>query len=268
MEANRMAEGANQMAFTFLKKGAESAKLAQRAAAEAEQRQGNKAFRFWMKEKEEARITFIDGDLQEDGPHAGHLDQYRYYEHNLFLNGQWNNFFVCPERTNPDSGEKCPICESGDKPAFVALFTVIDHRQFTSSKDKTKVYKDTKKLLVAKPQTYELLTKHAIKRGGLTGCTFDASRIGDKSASVGSMFDFVEKKSVEDWKKLYQIERTDPKTNQKSKVSNFTPLEYEKEISYRTADELRKEVAADADVPFKAPGGTGAAGSPDYSDEL
>ena len=122
----------------------------------------------------------------------------------------------------------------------MALFTIIDHRQIPSSKDKTKIWKDTKKLLVAKPQTYELLTKHAIKRGGLAGCTFDASRVGDKSASVGSMFDFVEKKDVKELQKLYMVERIDPKTNQKVKVTNFTPADYEKEIQYRTGEQLRQ----------------------------
>lgn len=257
------------MAFTFLKRGAESAKLAARAAAEAEQRRSEqgKMFRFWMKEKEEARITFVDGELATEGPLAGYPDPHRYFEHNLFLNGVWNNFFVCPEKTNPDSGDKCPICESGDKPALVALFTIIDHRQIQSSKDKTKVWKDTKKLLVAKPQTYELLTKHAIKRGGLAGCTFDASRVGDKSASVGSMFDFVEKKSIEELKKIYMIEKVDPKTNQKIKVTNFTPADYEKEIVYRSGEDLKKYMDSTADIPFKGtPSGSG--GEADYSKEL
>jgi len=253
------------MAFTFLKRGAEGAKLAQRAAAEAEQRrlQENKMFRFWMKEKEEARITFIDGELAKEGPLQGLLDPPRYYEHNLFLNGSWNNFFVCPEKTSPDSGDKCPICESGDRPSLVALFTILDHRAIQSTKDKTKMYKDTKKLLVAKPQTYEILLKHAIKRGGLAGCTFDASRVGDKSASVGSMFDFVEKNDVKELQKLYMIEKADPKTNVKTKVTNFTPADYEKEIVFKSGDDLRKEMnKEDANVPFDKK--TAA----DYSDQL
>ena len=257
------------MGFTFLKTGAESAKMAQRAAAEQEQRQSErgKLFRFWMKEKEEARITFVDGELAKEGALAGYLDPPRYYEHNLFLHGQWNNFFYCPEKTNPDADDKCPLCESGDKPALVALFTIIDHRTIQSTKDKTKVWKDTKKILVAKPQTFELLTKHAIKRGGLAGCTFDASRVGDKSAAVGSMFDFVEKKGITELQKLYTTERLDPKTNVKTKVTNFTPADYEKEIAYRTGEQLRKEMDKDADVPFKSPGGTGASGV-DYSNQL
>jgi hypothetical protein len=254
------------MAFKFLKTGAESAKLAQRAAAEAEARrlEQGKMFRFWMKEKEEARITFVDGDLNAEG----FLCPPRYYEHNLFLSGTWNNFYLCPEKTAPEAGDKCPICESGDKPALVALFTVIDHRQI-QSRDKTKIWKDTKKILVAKTQTYELLNKHAMKRNGLAGCTFDASRVGDKSASVGSMFDFVEKKPVEELKKIYLIDKVDPKTNAKTKVTNFTPADYDAEIVIRSGEELRKLMAVapkgDDDVPFEKPAGTGAV---DYSKDL
>jgi len=237
--------------------------MAQKAAIEAEQRKSEqgKLYRFWMKEKEEGRITFIDGDLVD-----GVLCPPRYYEHNLFMNGSWNNFFACPEKTNPEANDKCPICESGDRPSLVALFTILDHRQIQSTKDKNKVYKDQKKLLVAKPQTFELLNKHAMKRGGLAGCTFDASRVGDKSASVGSMFDFVEKNPVEELKKVYMIEKVDPKTNTKSKVTNFTPADYEAEIVYRTGDELRKLVDA---PPSSGNGGNhGSTSGPDYAKEL
>lgn len=255
------------MGFTFLKTGAESAKLAQKAAAEVEQRKAEqgKMFRFWMKEKEEARITFVDGDLNAEGV----LCPPRYYEHNQYLNGSWNNFFVCPEKTNPDANDKCPICESGDRPSLVALFTVIDHRQIPSSKDKTKIWKDTKKLLVAKTQTYELLNKHAMKRGGLTGCTFDASRVGDKSASVGSMFDFVEKHEIEELKKTYMVEKVDPKSNVKTKVTNFTPADYDAEIVYRTGDELRKLLEGGSTAqPATSGMATGGATAADYSKEL
>ena len=225
------------MAFSFLQKGAASANLAKKAAQEQEARKSEqgKLFRFWLKEGEEARITFVDWDLTPEG----YLLPHRYYEHNLFVNGSWNNFYVCPEKTHPELKDKCPICEGQDRPALVALFTIIDHRVI-QSKDKTKTYKDTKKLLVAKSQTFEILNKHAIKRGGLACCTFDVSRVGDKSASVGSMFDFVEKRDLKELQKLYMVERVDPKTNLKMKLTNFTPADYEKEIVYRTGEELRK----------------------------
>jgi len=252
------------MAFSFLKKGAESAALAKKQAAEAEQRrqEQGKMFRFWLKENEEARITFVDGDLSKEG----YLTPDRYYEHNLYLNGSWNNFFVCPEKTNPDAKDTCPICVSGDRPALVALFTIIDHRSIPSTKDKSKVYKDTKKILVAKPQTFEILNKIAVKRGGLANATFDVSRIGDKSASVGSMFDFVEKKELAVLQGMFMAEKTDPKTNVKSKVTNFAPADYEKEIVYRTGAELSA-------LGLGKPGETGESSPPpqqkaDYANEL
>ena len=66
------------------------------------------------------------------------------------------------------------------------------------------------------------------------------------------------------------IERVDPKTNAKIKMTNFTPADYEKEIQFRTEEELRKEINKEIgqtdDVPFKQPGGTG--GTTDYSKEL
>ena len=226
------------MAFKFLKTGTASAELAKKQAVEAEQRKAEqgKLFRFWMKEGEEARITFVDGSLSEEG----FLLPPRFYEHNLFLNGQWNNFFVCPEKTNPESKDTCPICESDDRPSLVALFTIIDHREFTGTKDKTKKYKDTKKLLVAKPQTFELLNRLAIKRGGLACCTFDVSRVGDKAAAVGSLFDFVEKTDLKVLQAKYQREVVDPKTNVKTKQSYFTPADYEHEITYRTGLQLKE----------------------------
>jgi len=253
------------MAFSFLKTGSASAQLAQQQAAEVAQRQAEqgKLFRFWVKEGEEARITFIDGDLTPEG----YMAPPRYYEHNLYLNGNWNNHFVCPEKTNPDAKDSCPICASGDRPALVALFSILDHRSIPS-RDKTKTYKDTKKLLVAKPQTFEILNKIAVKRGGLACGTFDVSRFGDKSASVGSMFDFVEKKDLKELQKLYMIDKVDPTKNTKMKVTNFVPADYEKEIIYRTGEELLK-------LGFGKPGGaapqttSGPGSAPaDYSDQL
>lgn len=225
------------MALAFLKTGAASAQMAQKEAIEAEKRkeEQGKMFRFWLGENEEAKITFVDGDLSAEG----FLLPPRYYEHNMYLNGNWNNYFVCPEKTNPDSGEVCPICASGDRPALVALFTIIDHRTF-QSKDKTKTYSNTRKLLVVKSQTFEMLNKIALKRNGLAGCTFDVSRVGDKAAAVGSMFDFTEKRSIVELQAVFMETKTDPKTNVKTSGTYFLPADYENEIIYRDAAQLAK----------------------------
>lgn len=224
------------MAFHFLKTGAESTKLAQQAKLEALQKKEsyNKLFRFSLPEGGEAPITFIDGDLSDNGI----LEPPRYYEHRIFLSGSWNNYFVCPVKTNPDAGDFCPLCDSKDKSYLASLFTIIDHRQRVSQKGTA--YSNTKNLFVAKEKTFGLLYKIAQKRGGLACATFDVTRSTDKDMGVGNQFDFVHKRPLEELKKLYVFERTDPKTNEKHVVSNFVPADYSQEIIYRTGEELCK----------------------------
>ena len=220
------------MGISWMKTGAESAKMAQQAEVEQQQQQDQKGklWRFYLKDKEEARITFIDGEVSHDG----HLIPPRYYEHSLELNGKWGNFFVCPEKTMPEAGHKCPICASGNKPSLVALFTIIDHREVKTKKGA--IIKDQKRLLVAKSVTMEMLTKIAVKRGGLAGCTFDVSRMGENSAAVGSMFDFVEKNPLELLQNTFKVEIEE--NGQKKMVTIFTPADYEQEISFKTPEEL------------------------------
>lgn len=254
------------MAFSFIKKGAESAQLAQKAEAEAELKKSEqgKLWRFYLKQiaggkYEEARITFVDGDLSPEG----YLLPPRWYEHTMNLNGNWTNF-VCPEKTNPGTGEVCPLCLSGDRASIVAGFTIIDHRKFKSQKGTE--YSDVRKLFIAKPGTVEMLNKLAVKRGGLAGCTFDVSRTGDKSPSVGNMFDFCEKRPIEELQQTYLWEVVDPKTNAKSKVTYFIPAVYEEETVYRTSEELRKMGLGAPPVPGSSMGNTPP--SMDYSKEL
>lgn len=259
------------MALTWMKKGEDSAKLAQQEELAQEQRKAEqgKMFRFWIKENEDARITFVDGELSADG----HLLPPRYYEHNLYLNGSWGNTYVCPEKTNPEAGEKCPICAGGDRPSLVTLFTIIDHRQFKGKNDV--VYKDTPKLLVAKTQSFELLNKIAQKRGGLAGCTFDVSRMGDKAAAIGSMFDFVEKHDVEVLKKEFTRKVKDDKGNETGKVETiFKPADYEHEIVYRSAEDLaamgfgKGGVGGAPKAPAQQGSQAGQGGYTDYSQQL
>jgi hypothetical protein len=223
------------MGVTWMKTGDESKKMAQQAEQEAEKRRAEigKMFRFFMKPKEERKIIFVDGALDAQG----FLNPPRFYEHNLYLNGSWGNTFVCPEKTDPVNGGKCPICEGGDRPQLVALFTIIDVNPYTAKNGK--VYSNQRKLFVATPGTFEILNKSAIKRGGLVGATFDVSRTKDKDPRVGNVFDFMEKTDPEILKKKLMRTYTD-KENKSVTVCDFMPGEYDKEIIYRTADELRK----------------------------
>lgn len=252
------------MGVSWLKKGEDSAALAERKKAEDAKAASEvgKMWRFWVNKGEEARITFIDGELNDQGV----LMPPRFYEHQLYLSGNWNNFFVCPEKTNPESGQKCPICEGGDKPYLVAMFTILDHRT-SKSKDGTKAYKDQPRLFPAKPASFELLNKLAQKRGGLRGITFDAMRTtDDKSPAVGSTFDFVEKNKPEELEAKYTMSyEKDGKT---VTVSKFVAAEYDKEIVYRTEDELRQLGFGKAVVGGSNPGQQSMEGKPDYTKEL
>jgi hypothetical protein len=257
------------LAFKFIKTGEESVQIAKQAALQQEQfkEKMGKLFRFFLNEGEEGFITFVDGELSPQG----YLIPPRWYEHNLYLNGSWNNYFVCPEKTNPAENEKCPICESGDRPALVSGFTIIDHRTHKSEKS-GKEYKDTRKILIAKSQTFEMLNKIAMKRGGLACATFEVTRVSSKDAAVGSMFDFKEKKSREELMKLYTYEQTDPKTNQKKIVSNFVPADFEQEIVYKTGNELRAlglgKPESNLNPPWQQNGKQETATQTDYSSQL
>jgi hypothetical protein len=221
----------------WMKKGAASAKAVTDHEQEAQRRKSEQGlmFRWSLKKGEEGRLTFIDGDLSPEG----FLLPPRYYEHTVQVShGKYGNY-VCPEKTNPGAGEKCPICEQGDSYAsLVALFTVIDHREYTSKEGKS--YKNRPKLLVVKTSSFEILNKYATKLGGLAGQTFEVSRSnGDKSPGIGDVFIPLEKTPTDVLKGMYTREVVDPKTNQKSIISLFQPADYEKEIVYYTAAELR-----------------------------
>jgi len=196
-------------------KAAQKAFEKEEAKKEQQQEQSKRLRRHWMPKNTETQLTFLDGNLDDDGV----LDAMVFHEHQVFMNGNWRNWFVCTQDQEP-----CPICEGGDNPSLVGVFTVIDHSEFEYN---GKTYKNIRKLFVAKTQTMKQLQKIAAKRDGLAGATFDVSRTGDKSAGVGDMFDFTEKRSLAQLKKAYPD------------VTEWGPANYEEEIIYKDADELR-----------------------------
>ena len=213
------------MAISWASKGSEAAKKfeKEKQQREAKAEANKRMWRFWLKPEEEARVTFVDGDLDENGV----LDVISFPQHQIFMNGTWNNHFICTAKQEP-----CPICESDDNPSMVAVFTIIDHRSIKSG-DGTKVYKDQKRLFVAKYDTFKILQNMAGKRGGLSGITMDILRTGNKSASVGNQFDFIEKNTLDDLRKMYPAKDSEGKP-----YDLFTPAEYEKELQYLTRDQL------------------------------
>jgi len=244
--------------MSWLTQGASSAAALQqeKVKQEARRNETGKMYRFRLKEGEEARITFVDGFLAPDGMNKGCLTFASYHEHTIQANGGWHNY-VC---LHGQGDMHCPLCEEGNRSSFVGALTVIDHREVTS-KDGTKTYKDQKRLFVAKSTTLQMLTQLAAKRGGLAGCTFDVYRTSKTDASVGNIFDFIEKNDVEELKKQFTN-----KNEQGKDVTYFTAAEYDKELPFFKEAELRgmgfgtKSIGNEP--PLQESGGT------DYSGDL
>lgn len=201
----------------WMKKGSAAKNALQKEEAIAEQKKDEqgKLRRFWVPVDGESTITFLDGNLDAEGM----LDNPIFYEHQVNMNGSWKNWFLCTQDEEP-----CPVCEGGSDPYLAGVFTVIDHNEYKASNGK--VYKDQKRLFVAKRGTLKVLQKLAAKRDGLAGCTFTVSRSNDKSAGVGDLFDFEQKRTPKQLLDTYGAEAC-------------TPANYEEEFKYRTAKELR-----------------------------
>jgi hypothetical protein len=225
--------------MNWLATGAQSQALQQQNAVEqaAREAERGKMKRFFITDPgKEARITFVDGAL---GP-QGFLVPPRFYEHHSQLNGKWGHYFVCPEKTMPGAGHKCPICAGGGtdaNPYLASLFTIIDHREFTGSDGK--VYKDQPRLYVAKPQTFEVLNKIAVKLGGLSCVTFDVSRSSKKAASVGDVLINIAKSDETTLQHAYKY-AVKNQQGQEEWYTKFAPADYPNEITFRTPEELLK----------------------------
>lgn len=242
------------MSVSWMMKGSESvqAQKAQEAEAALRREKGGKLYRFYLKPGGSAKITFVDGHLDDNG----FLVPPRWFEHGVRVNGKFETF-VCPVQTVPDGGHHCPICDNGgqqSRAALVSAFTIIDHRESTGSDGK--VYRNQKRLFVCKSGTFEVLSQLGVKRGGIAGWTVDVSRgTKDKDPAVGNVFDFIEKNEIEKLKAAFTRTYKDAEGKDHT-VCDFEPADYEKEIVFRTGDELLKLGIFGGGSSPMAPGGS------------
>jgi len=78
--------------------------------------------RYWMKLGTEGNVTFVDDDTQKlvvevEGQKVRMDLPFMYHEHQLYLNGNWFNYFTCCHNQDDGSGGKvkCPLCLAGEK---------------------------------------------------------------------------------------------------------------------------------------------------------
>lgn len=174
--------------------------------------------RFYLNVGEEKQVTFLDGDMDGDGL----LEFLSFHEHRVQTGPKnWDNI-VCVARQ-----EICPLCNSGDKPSFVGVFTVLNETPYTikTGPNAGKVLEARRELYVATANTLQVLQHHAAKRGGLRGWKVEIARLTDKEARVGSTFQWLSRRSPEEIAALGE---------------NGTPADYGHELKYMSAAEMVK----------------------------
>lgn len=241
----------------FVKTGKTAKKLIKKEKELAEQRDamreagkdkdGNKILRFYLKKGDERRITFLDGGLDADGDVMDNC----YYEHTVNNKSLWFPKFVCTAGYEEDGEDgSCPLCDEDNTPYFATAFTVLDHTEWTDKEGGE--HDGSVMLFIAKPGVAEQLRKKAKKYGGLVGATFDVSRVGKMSASVGDDFDYLETN------KLKRIQKSFPDLNIKAfdygEVLPYVPASTLREMGYgdstTVVDDKDSELDEDDDIPF------------------
>lgn len=227
----------------WLKKGQEAHEELEKEEQKAELKQKSNVRRFWLPDGKDTSITFLDGDLDEDGL----LNIPMYREHQVKMNGDWRNYFVCLATKDTP----CPVCLDENEPYLAGVMTVIDHSEYKGKDGKH--YKDQVRLFVAKRQTINLLQMHATKRDGLTGCTFDVARTGNMAPGVGSFFDYTEKTPLKKILAKYEVDG---------------PLDYEEVLPYFTAEDLGKLGFGSGVGSEKSGGGDSGGSGKNYEKEM
>ena len=180
--------------------------------------------RFWQEADSSGKVTFLDNP------------DFFLNEHNINIGGKWFNYFTCLK-----DFDTCPLCESGDKPAYAVVCTVIDHRKYTDGEGKERG--NERKLFVARGKARQILLKRLEEKheGDMVGCVYEIGRGSTKTeASTGEDFDFLQKKLT-----AKQMKAFIPKGG---KAEDIKPFNYEEVLAPKKASELRKLVGAETPV--------------------
>lgn len=161
-------------------------KRSQDALAAARKERGTG--RFFLKQGEEALITFLGDDKG-----------FYIWEHNLKINGKWGNFVTCSKDWKP-----CPVCEAGFKPTYTAYYTIIDHREFELKQGPNagKKVKNRKLLYPAKGSAMVVLSDLKKNLKTISGRTFVVKRLSSEDPNCGRDFTAKGQLTAAQWKAL------------------------------------------------------------------
>jgi len=155
--------------------------------------------RLWLPPKKNLEATFVS-----DPPFC-------FWEHQLKIDGNWRNWCTCVRGL--EGYAYCPICKLSDKIKkfwryYAGAYKIIDHNEWTDRSDVT--HKDTPLLMIARKDSLAVFRNHANIRSGLVGCKYNVFRAGEKSASIGDDWNFLDKTPIEDLIEKYGEELCTP----------------------------------------------------------
>jgi hypothetical protein len=202
------------------------------AEKEAKKQGSFTPFRFWMRPNTSTQITFVT-DLP-----------FSYYEHQVKINGRWQNWFTCKRKD-------CPLCKAGNQAAKMYAWVIVDHTAWSDKKGNQ--HKDEVRLFVCKAKPALRLKKLREKNGGLRGLRVEVERTGAGfSYSTGDQIDAEEKYSEDTIKTL----RWWPKQKKGDKGENIgrdwgavTTETWIEVFEPKDNDELKRIVRGMADEP-------------------
>jgi hypothetical protein len=154
--------------MSWFSKGKESV---QQAAHVAEEQRKNRApYRVRVLPQKTIPVIYLD----DEG--------FSFQEHTVQNGKRWEQFTCSGPAT-------CPLCQSGDKPYFVTLFTVIEMTEWVDARGQT--HKNEKKIHALKSEAALVLMNKKERWGGLKGKGVYLTRKGDKDPSSGSDFELM-----------------------------------------------------------------------------
>ena len=146
---------------------------------------------------------------------------FSFWEHTVQVNGKWTQV-TCRKQTGD-----CPLCESGDRPYLITLFTVIDTKEYMSRDGEKK--KNQKKVHALKPNAAANLFNLKDKCNGLKGKGVLVTRNGSKDPASGSLF--MVERDKNDKQVSYNLPATDDK---------FKPFDYMDIFAPKEPNEIRR----------------------------
>lgn len=211
--------------------GKEGNEKASQVDAQAKARRDARGpMRFRLNNDSAAKVTFVD------------TPSFFFSEHNLNLNNSWNNFFTCLS-----DFDDCPPCADGDNASYVVVGTVIDHSEY-AAKDGT-VYKDQKKLFVAKGKARQNLLRQISRRDGdLAFKLYEIFRGSNPTeCGTGETLEFLKEISKASLKKYIkkQWDKEGKEYKEKELEEFLLPFDYTKIFAPKSPEELRKIIGGE-----------------------